>query len=435
MSFLKPKLLIAWSWFFVLLLSYYILKPLRDGTASILSKHLDFWYLTTFILIIITMAIYSRLVGKLSPFGLSCVVYQFFAACILVFTAIVSNESNLPVWCVGPFFVWVSIFNVCSVALFWSIVTDICSKNEAKQWFGLLAGAGSMGAIVGSLVTWKFGKPLGQSGLLLIAFVGLECNFLLSWFFLRGNWNRPSLESQLPPSTALATKKRVQQPSLDCNEETLLPTSLWQGFLRVWKSPYLFGICLFVLFGKFAATFIYNNLQGAMEVQIPSTAGRLEVFAQMNLVVQIASAVFQYLIVAWLIQLIGLKKVLVLPSLAIIGVFAAMCFHDSLNTLIAAQVIQQVVGYGLVGPSQNILFTIVPRQDKYVAKGFIDTFVFRFSDFLSSKATSFLRSTQFELSTISLALIPVLIAWVWTSLRIGKKFEETELHSSTVNVK
>ncbi len=154
----------------------------------------------------------------------------------------------------------------------------------------------------------------------------------------------------------------------------------------------------------------------------------------MNLVVQIASALFQYLLVAWLIQRFGLRKVLVIPSIAIILVFIAIYLNASLNTLIAAQIIQQVIGYGLVGPSQNILFTIVPRQDKYVAKGFIDTFVFRLSDFLSSKASSLLRWTQFELSTISIALIPVLIAWVWTSIKLGKQFENGDAPHSNAAV-
>lgn len=437
MPFLKPKLVIAWSWFFVLLLSYYILKPLRDGTASILSDQLDFWYLTTFIFIILTMTIYSQLVGRLSPFGLTCVVYQFFAACIMAFAALVSNKSSLPTWCIGPFFVWVSVFNVCSVALFWSIVTDICSKSEAKQWFGILAGAGSLGAIVGSFLTWIFGKHLGQSGLLFVSFIGLECNFLLSWLFLhryRSPVNVPlHPESSVDP-TKLKSLNATSITEAQHSDEPLPPTSLWKGFLRVWSSPYLLGICLFVLFGKFVATFIYNNLQVLMEAQIATSAERTDVFAQMNLVVQIASAIFQYLIVAWLIQHFGLRKVLVIPSVAIIGVFVAIYFNASLNTLIAAQIIQQVIGYGLVGPSQNILFTIVPRQDKYVAKGFIDTFVFRLSDFLSSKASSLLRWTQFELSTISIALIPVLIAWVWTSIRLGKQFENGDAPHSTAAV-
>jgi ATP:ADP antiporter, AAA family len=437
MPFLKPKLVIAWSWFFVLLLSYYILKPLRDGTASILSDQLDFWYLTTFIFIILTMTIYSRLVGRLSPFGLTCVVYQFFAACILAFAAFVSNKSSLPNWCIGPFFVWVSVFNVCSVALFWSIVTDICTKNEAKQWFGILAGAGSLGAIVGSFLTWIFGKPLGQSGLLVVSFIGLECNFLLSWMFLHRYRIPKSVQIQLESSveiTQMKTLEPAKSAQVHSSGESLPPTSLWKGFLRVWSSPYLLGICLFVLFGKFVATFIYNNLQILMEAEIATPGERTGVFAQMNVVVQIASAIFQYLIVAWLIQHIGLKKVLALPSLAIICVFVAIFFNASLNTLIAAQVIQQVIGYGLVGPSQNILFTIVPRQDKYVAKGFIDTFVFRLSDFLSSKASSLLRWTQFELSTISIALVPVLIAWVWTSVRLGKQFENGDTPSANTTL-
>lgn len=420
MSFLKPKLLVAWLWFFLLLSSYYVLKPLRDGTASILSQQLDVWYMATFLFIVGTMAIYTRLVATLTTLGLATVVYQFFAASLLLFLTLVGRGASLPDWCVGPFFIWVSVFNVTIVALFWSIVTDLCSKSEAKAWFGIVAGAGSLGAIAGSAFTYYAAQSLGQRGLLAAAVVMLETGYVAAWFFLR---RFGTVEATSPGTTAETNTVRPnEQPDHAANGD-LAPPTLWNGLLRVWRTKYLLRICGYVLFAKFAATYVYNNLQKLMEQTYASADQRTEVFAAMNAATQIGSAIVQYLVVAALIKTFGLKHVLVLPCLIMIAVFSTIFVDDSLSILIFAQVTQQIVGYGLVGPCQNLLFTVVPRRDKYVSKGFIDTFVFRFSDFLSSKSCSLLARTQFELSTLSLALIPVLVAWLFVGLRIGKEYE------------
>ncbi len=431
------KLLLAWMWFFILLLSYYILKPIRDGIGSILSEDLDFWYLSTFSVIILAMAGYTRLVRVLSTRWLVFCIYQGFAICLLVFASTFVVWEVLPTWFAGIFFVWVSVFNLCSVALFWSVMADLYSRDEGQRWFGILAGAGSVGALVGSGVTIHATQFVGHQGLLIASFIGIELSFALAWWMIAIHHSilktSTAVDSSLTNSTAFASEKppsRVvanKKPSEGLHQES---PSLWQGFLRILDSPYLIAICVYVLLGKFSATFLYNNLQSVMFVAVSSSARRTEIFAQMNLVVQIGSMILQYLIVSWLFRVIGVRSVLAIPCLVLMVLFGCVYLDSSLSVLIAAQIAQQIVGYGLMTPSQNLLFTVVSRHDKYVSKGFIDTVVFRFSDVLASKLCTLLKSSNLTLGALSLYLLPVLVIWLWVSQRLGREFRDASRLSS-----
>jgi len=423
------KLLLAWLWFFILLLSYYILKPIRDGIGSILSEELDFWYLVTFVFIVLTMAGYAHLVRIFRTQWLVFAVYQGFAACLIAFAVSIVFWPSLPKWYAGTFFVWVSVFNLCSVALFWSVIADLYTKDEGQQWFGVLAGAGSVGALVGSSITIHATQFIGHQGLILSSLVGIELSFALAWWMITIHERiiEPSTNSagDSIDSTESAHGKVLANENSGGRlpkEDVEISPTLWQGFLRILGSSYLLAICLYVVLGKFSATYIYNNLQSAMFFGVSSSERRTEIFAQMNLAVQVGSMVLQYLIVSWLFRFIGIRSVLAIPCVLMMVLFGALYVDSSLYILIGAQIIQQMAGYGLMIPSQNLLFTVVPRHDKYVSKGFIDTIVFRFSDVIASKLCTLLRSTSLTLGTLSIYLLPILMVWLVVSQRLGREF-------------
>ncbi len=431
------KLLLAWLWFFILLLSYYILKPIRDGIGSILSNELDFWYLATFIFIVLTMAGYAQLVRVFPTKWLVFTVYQGFAACLFVFALSIAFWPLPPKWYAGTFFVWVSVFNLCSVALFWSVMADLYTKEEGQQWFGVLAGAGSVGALVGSSITIHATQFIGHQGLLLASLVAIELAFVLAWWMISMHQRiikpctQASSSLDLSESTRSKTSIANENTGVRPSESTAeISPSLLQGFLRILGSSYLLAICLYVVLGKFSATFIYNNLQSAMSLGINSSERRTEIFAQMNLTVQVGSMILQYLIVSWLFRTIGVRTVLAIPSVLMMALFGSLYIDSSLYFLIGAQIIQQIAGYGLMTPSQNLLFTVVSRHDKYVSKGFIDTVVFRFSDVLASKLCTLLRSTNLTLGSLSIYLLPILMIWFVVSQRLGREFRDAN-HPTT----
>jgi AAA family ATP:ADP antiporter len=69
----------------------------------------------------------------------------------------------------------------------------------------------------------------------------------------------------------------------------------------------------------------------------------------------------------------------------------------------------------------EVLFTVVPREDKYKAKSFIETFVYRGGDQLGAWTFAGLTALGLGLSAISWVAVPMSAVWlglgVWLSRR------------------
>ena len=419
-----PKVVLAWLWFFLLLMSYYVLKPLRDGLGATLANELGWWYLATFVSMLAAMAVYARLATRLSSHWLVVSVYEFFAVCMLGFAFFMQGWSDPSYWLTGCFFVWVGVFNLMTVALFWSVMTDVFDSLEGKKWFGILASAGSAGALIGSTLTIYL-TSIGKHGLLLLSFFGIQLTIAMSFWLIsmrRSELLKSQHNKTLHKSDAQSRSPIEKDPD-ESNEAVTEGSGLWAGMQRVARSRYLLALCGYVLLGKFAATFIYNNLQLAFKASDIAPEVRTAWFAQMNLVTQLGSMVIQGLLVAWLFRWIGVRGVLAIPCVTVLALLGALTVDPGLSVLIAAQVIQQIVGYGLMTPGQNVLFTVLSRQDRYISKGFIDTIVFRFSDVLAAQLCTQLAATGTKLPLLAAGIIPLVFIWFVLGLRLGKEYD------------
>ncbi|MEQ1827069.1 MAG: hypothetical protein ABL921_14035 [Pirellula sp.] len=95
----------------------------------------------------------------------------------------------------------------------------------------------------------------------------------------------------------------------------------------------------------------------------------------------------------------------------------------TLSVLVIVQATQQIVGYGLMTPGQNLLFTLLSKQERYVSKGFIDTVLFRFSDVVAGQLCSTLTKTGLSLGFSPLLLIPALSIWLGISWTLGRRHD------------
>ena len=51
------------------------------------------------------------------------------------------------------FFLWVGIFNLMVMAQFWSFANDLYTSEQGKRLFAIVGFGGSVGAVVGALLT------------------------------------------------------------------------------------------------------------------------------------------------------------------------------------------------------------------------------------------------------------------------------------------
>ena len=168
-----PALLWAFAYFFCLLCSYYILRPVRDemGIQGGVDK-LQWLFVGTFIAMLVAVPIFGWLSSRWPRQKLIPIVYYFFAINLLGFYFLL--QSNLDKVVVArSFFIWVSVFNLFVISVFWSFMADIFSNPQARRFFGFVSAGGSTGAICGPLFTSALVGKIGVSNLLLISAVFL----------------------------------------------------------------------------------------------------------------------------------------------------------------------------------------------------------------------------------------------------------------------
>jgi AAA family ATP:ADP antiporter len=104
-----------------------------------------------------------------------------------------------------------------------------------------------------------------------------------------------------------------------------------------------------------------------------------------------------------------------LPVTAALGVLG-LAIAGSIAALIAVEAAFRAVQRGIMRPARETLFTVVPRADRYKAKAFIDTFVYRAGDVVGAQTEGFLG--RLGLGLAGLASVAVPLAIVWTALGV-----------------
>lgn len=411
---MKLRLLGSCVWFFLVLFSYYVLKPVRDALATE-TRLFGPLYLATFLAVSAALPLYWRIVRRTSPRQLVLGVYQFFVACLVVFAVLLARGHGDAAWLRNAFFVWVSVFNLYVVAVFWSVMADLFSSEEGKTWFGAVAAAGTTGSIVASLVGRFAAGALGMPWLIVVAIAALELSIAMAWLVLRV---RQPVQADAPSPSGSSPSFVIRHSDFGLSPPPS-SGSLRAGLRTVLASRYLLLICAFTAIGKFAATFVYNNFQHALRAEGLPVEERTQLFAAMNFYSQSGTLAFQAVLAAALMRLAGVGATLAAACGMIVGLFAWLSVDASLWPLMVAKVVQEIVGYGLLVPAQQVLFTVVTRTEKYESKAFIDTVVFRGSDVAASNLVDALQ--RVAVSTAALAVLPLVAAWMALGAWLGRE--------------
>ena len=401
---------VVWSflWFFFVLSAYYFIRPVRETMGTVVGKeYLPQLFGSVFLLTLIASPIFSWATDRFSRQRLVPVVYRFFAAWLLGFSLII-YATVTPSFAIGfIFFIWVSVFNLFVVSLFWSVMVDVFSSEQGGRLFGLVSAAGSLGGLAASVTVAQVSDRIGVGLMLLIPILLMEMALFAAWRFERA-----------VVADGLEVNVLVKPPT-----PAVKSAGIWTGLISVFRSPYLFGICLFLLLGKWCATTFYAELMGSVEANVADVGRRTTLFAQENLAVQLVAIVFQLFLTKQVLKLIGLPITLAVLPLAIGGGFLLMAYLPTLEVMFTLQVMQRSLAYGLLAPAREMLFTVTSQDEQYKSKSFIDTAVFRGGD---AAATQVHRGISSAIKAgwltvpIGMAMLPAAIAWAAIGLCLGR---------------
>ncbi len=402
-------LVFSFLYFFTLLASYYVLRPVRDEMGVETGvQTLPWLFSAVFGSMLVLVPVFGWIAGRLSVRRLIPTVYLFFASHLFLF--FLALATNFPRATVAPiFFVWVSVFNLFVVSVFWSVMADLYSNEAARRLFGFIAAGGSCGAVAGPLFTAAMVPHLGIAPLLLVS-IGLLLMAMICFFAVLKTGPRPS---QSPAATHEPTATRAIQN----------PPSLLIGVSKILGSRYLLAICLYLACYSVLSTMLYSQQMRLVPEVVGSPEARTQLFAWVDFAVNALTVLTQILLTGRLLSGLGVTAMLAaMPAFNLFG-FALFGMVPILAVLVVFGVLRRAGEFAIAKPTRETLFTIVSKEEKYQAKNVIDTVVHRGGDMASSWVASALQSAGLSIGESALAAVPIAGLWLANGWYLGRRHE------------
>jgi AAA family ATP:ADP antiporter len=401
-------LALGWCWLYIfsVLASYYILRPIRDqmGVAGGVNN-LPWLFLGTLIAMLVLNVPFSALVKLLPRRQFIAISYRFFALSILAFGAALHWATpEQTIWVGRFFFIWTSVFNLFVVSIFWSMVVDIFSPEQGKRLFGFIAAGATLGAIVGSSVTASLAKMVQPAVLLIGAALLLE----VATFCVR--------------RLSLLSAKMSDRPHPERDEQPI-GGGVMEGVVDALRKPYLLNTAIFLLLYAITSTFLYFSQASIVSTSFTSRGEQTAFFATIDLIVNSITLVFQVFLTGRLLRWFGVAIALaMLPAISMIG-FGALYVLPTLAAVASFQVVRRAGNFALTQPARQVLYTVVSREDRYKAKNFIDTAVYRAGDQVGAWSYALIGMIGWGIKEAGVVAVVISMVWLVNSLWLGRRQE------------
>jgi AAA family ATP:ADP antiporter len=400
---------VGWCWLYIfsILSSYYVMRPIREqmGVSGGI-ENLPWLFTATLVAMILLNVPFGYLVKRLPRVRFIPITYRFFTANILLFAlALHLADREQAVWIGRFFFVWLSVFNLFVVSIFWQTIVDVFTSKEGKRLFGFIAAGATIGAIVGSAATALLARSVPTWGLLVGAAALLE----VAVFSAR--------------RLSRVSDQLAQKPLSQSGEQAIGGSTL-AGLIHVVKSTYLLNVSLFLLLFSITSTFLYFQQVGVAAKAFPDRGAQTAFFATVDLAVNVLTLLIQLFLTGRVVRLFGVGLALAsLPLLSIFG-FAVLVYAPTVAVVVAFQVLRRAGNFGIARPTREVLFTVLPREDRYKSKSVIDTVVYRLGDQAGAWSYTLVGFLHWGGSALPLLAIPISAIWLINAIWLGRRQEE-----------
>jgi len=394
--------LVAGLFFFCVLTALMVIRPAREALGMQRGIEALRWlFMGTVLVTLLVNPVFGWLVSRFRRLVFVNATYLFFAFGLVAFyLLLVLTPESVGQRTGQVFYVWFSVFNLFTTMLFWALMADRFTLEQSKRLFGAIAVGGTLGAIFGPWLAGQLAEPLGTPALLLVAAGFLVLALGAAWWVTR-----------LRPD--------VSQSGAAREEHAVIGGSAWEGLRSVARSPYLLAICGYVLILAVMATFLYFTRLQMVAALGTNVDMRTTIFARIDLITQVTTLVLQAIVTGHLMKRLGVSVTLaLLPITAALG-FLGLAIVGSLAALIAFEAAFRAVQRGIMRPSRETLFTVVPRADRYKAKAFIDTFVYRTGDAVGAQTEGLLGRLGMGLTALATVALPLAAAWMALGIWLG----------------
>jgi AAA family ATP:ADP antiporter len=391
---------------FLLLTAYYVLKTAREPLVLLEGGAEVKAYAAAgqSLLLVPVIAAYSAVARRVGRMKLLTSVYLFFVANLVLFALAARAELRIGI----PFYLWVGVFNVMTIAQFWSFANDIYTPEQGKRLFAILGIGSSVGAVAGAriahaLVDW------GTSALMLTSTL-LLCICVVLLRVVNGREGAPALHRE------------------PVHDEPLETTHVWSELAR---DRYLLLIAALTL----VLNWVNNNGEYLVDRTLLETAqahaaeahvttaifiGRFksEYFSYYN----VGGVLLQLFAVSRIMRVTGVRGALAfLPTLSLIG-YAAVAIVPALRVVEMTKVVENSLDYSLQNTARQTLFLVTDRVEKYIGKTVIDTLMMRLGDVLAAASVALGTWLSFGTRVFALLNVVLVALWAGTLVLLGREY-------------
>jgi len=398
--------LLSFTFVFVLMTAYFILRPVRDSLSSDWTdEQLSWLWTSTFFVSVIAVSIYGAVISRIRMRVIVPSMYAFFAISFVGFyiAGRTLGDNDLVN---RAYYVWLSVFSLYHLSVFWTFMSGLYNKEQAKRLFAIIAMGATAGAIAGPAIAALFADRIGNLNLLLIAAV-----LLMLPLAIIGRLEQLRI-SDLGNEDA--------QTDLAGGRE--LSANPFSGFKTFASNPYLLAIGLFILLYVVMNTFIYFELRKMMGDFDRET--RTQIWAGIDLAVNSLTFVVGLFVTGRLATRVGMPTTLALIPVFMVGGWVVVALSPVLAVLAGLQIVRRAGNYAITRPGREMLFTAVDADTRYKAKPVIDVVVYRGGDMVTAWFYTAL-TTGLAMGTAGVAAMAAVVAaiWVGAGIFLGRKYD------------
>ena len=397
----------AFVYFFSLLCSYYIVRPMRDemGIAGGV-ENLQWLFTGTLLAMLAAVPLFGWVSSRFKRRHFLPAVYGFFIVNLLLFFVLFRSDIT-HAWVARAFFIWASVFNLFVVSVFWSFMADIYSHEQGRRLFGVISAGGSAGALIGPIATSALVVPIGFQNLLPVSAALLL--FAVYCITRLRHW---------------VETEHVQELNITAASSQPLGGTALGGLKAVSRSRYLLAISMGSVIASLMGTALYMFMTQLVGAEIAGADERTRLFGYIDGATNGLALVGQLLLVNRSVRRFGVGATLaILPVVSLAG-FAILAISPALIAVAILQAVRRGIGFGFAKPTNDMLYSVVTPEEKYKAKNFIDTAVYRGGDLIGTWSVKFVWALG--ISGISLLMLPLALAWLVIAVWLGRDYQRRD---------
>jgi AAA family ATP:ADP antiporter len=399
LSFTKESLLSAF-FFFLVLCSWYILRPVRNEMAVQNAEILPYLLGIGAFVMLLLNPVYSWLASRQNLRGVLIGCYSFFIANLFIFIVLweLFNLSSA-IWLSQIFYIWCNVYSFFVVSIFWVVIINLFRGKDAANVFGVIASGGSLGAFLGSEISKQLASTFNDSGIIfftLIAILVLIGALIMGLVLL----NRLS--------NVQGVNEAAGGSSMD-------------GLRNLISSSQIRSIGLYMYLWTAMMTIHWVTSIDIVNSWSSDGGDRIVFFSNIEQTVTILTLFTQFFLTAAIIRFAGPKLILMLYGFLFMCAFVGYYLIPTIQYVFVITIVLRLFEYGINKPTRELVFSYLKRMDRYKSSVMFDTFLVRMGDFSGSGFILLSKSFGVVFSHIPVLAIPLAGCLAFLGLKIPPK--------------